>query len=95
MARPGQQTHTCSPDAMRLMLQFTQSRDRGTFFFSALGWHSMVHTSDGELLSYSYTSWDATVRLSANDPGDVRAQSTSNAHKVAAFQIIIKKKRRT
>lgn len=46
----------------------------------------MVHTSDGELLSYSYTSWDATVRLTVNDPGDVRAQSTSNAHKVAAFQ---------
>lgn len=58
------------------------------FFFclSALGSHSMVHTSDGELLSYSYTSWDATVRLTVNDPGDVRVQSTSNAHKVAAFQ---------
>lgn len=52
----------------------------------------MVHTSDGELLSYSYTSWDATVRLTVNDPGDVHAQSASNAHKVAAFQI---KKRRT
>lgn len=63
---------------MRLMLQFT---------VAALGWHSVVHTSDGELLSYSYTSWDATVRLTVNDPGDVCAQSTSNAHKVAAFQI--------
>lgn len=62
------------------------------FFFSALGWHSVAHTSDGELLSYSYTSWDATVRLTVNDPGDVRAQSTSSAHKVAAFQIKKNKK---